>query len=65
MCVMKGDYEIVKLLVEARASLEARDENDRTPTILAKEEHEIKIWRYLQRSKKNTKERKLEILRST
>jgi len=55
-----GPYEIVKALVEAGASIEARDEDGRTPAMLAKEYRKIKIWRYLQRCEKDREERKQE-----
>lgn len=58
-----GHYEIVKMLVEAGASIDVRDENGRTPAMLAKEERHIKIWLDLRTCEKDREERKQEIPR--
>lgn len=61
MCVRRGRYEIVKLLVEAGASIESRDEDGLTPAMVAKRYRRIEIWRYLQTCEKDRQERKQEI----
>jgi len=61
LCVTCGYYEIVKLLVEAGASIESRDRHGRTPAMVAKQGHEIRIWRYLRTCEKNREERTQEI----
>jgi len=58
VCVVYGHYKITKLLVEARASIEFRDEHDRTPAMVAKKLRHMRIWRYLQTCEKNREQRK-------
>lgn len=60
LAAMEGQYKIVELLVEAGASIEARDDDGRTPAMVAKQYHETKTWLYLRRCKKNREERKQE-----
>lgn len=61
MAAIYGQYEIVKLLVEAGASIEARDEDGRTPAMVAKQYDRTKIRLYLRRCEKNREEKKQEI----
>lgn len=61
LSVTRGNYKIVKMLVEAGASIESRDSNGRTPEMVAKRKRYAKTWLYLRRCEKNREERKPEI----
>lgn len=53
-----GRYEIVKLLVEAGASLDFRDEDGKTPAMITRWRGHLKVYRYLKECEKNRMEGK-------
>ncbi|KAL9066249.1 MAG: hypothetical protein Q9161_007706 [Pseudevernia consocians] len=60
-----GDYDIARLLVNAGASIHFRDEEGRTPSMIAKENRKFRVFKYLEQCRVKEEEGEGEIPMST